>query len=81
MNAPFPATALEPEAATPLILALPKGRILKDRRAVGLGLAAAAVAITRIPRDASQSPRLSRYICKHVALLARKDDVHNIATY
>ena len=28
MTAPYPATALEPEATSPLILALPKGRIL-----------------------------------------------------
>ncbi|MGE0419352.1 MAG: ATP phosphoribosyltransferase [Acetobacteraceae bacterium] len=30
MTAPFPAAALEPEATTPLILALPKGRILSE---------------------------------------------------
>ena len=30
MTAPFPAAALEPEAAGPLILALPKGRILAE---------------------------------------------------
>ena len=30
MTAPFPAAALEPEVAAPLILALPKGRILAE---------------------------------------------------
>ena len=30
MTAPFPAAALEPEASAPLILALPKGRILSE---------------------------------------------------
>ena len=30
MSAPFPAAALAPEISTPLILALPKGRILKE---------------------------------------------------
>lgn len=30
MNAPFPAAALNPEAAAPLVMALPKGRILKE---------------------------------------------------
>ena len=30
MTAPYPATALEPEVTSPLILALPKGRILAE---------------------------------------------------
>ena len=30
MTAPYPATALEPEVDAPLILALPKGRILAE---------------------------------------------------
>ena len=30
MTAPYPAAALEPEVTAPLILALPKGRILSE---------------------------------------------------
>jgi len=40
MNAPYPAAALAAAAASPIILALPKGRILKE---CGTLLAAAGV--------------------------------------
>src|SRR6201994_3633552 len=56
MTAPFPATALEPEVTAPLILALPKGRILAE-----CGQLLARAGVTPSPDYADEESRRLRF--------------------
>jgi ATP phosphoribosyltransferase len=56
MTAPFPTSALEPEASTPLILALPKGRILSE-----CGPLLASAGIVPSPDYADEDSRRLRF--------------------
>ena len=56
MTAPYPATALEPEVTAPLILALPKGRILAE-----CGQLLARAGVTPAPDYADEESRRLRF--------------------
>ena len=62
MTAPYPTTALEPEVISPLILALPKGRILAE---CGALLARAGVAPAPDYTDEEAAGCASRQMIRH----------------
>ncbi len=76
MTAPYPATALEPEVTSPLILALPKGRILAE---CGALLARAGVAPA--PDYADEESRRLRFPTDDPALDVVRVRPFDVATF
>jgi ATP phosphoribosyltransferase len=76
MTAPYPATALEPEVTVPLILALPKGRILAE---CGQLLARAGVAPA--PDYADEESRRLRFPTDDPALDVVRVRPFDVATF
>jgi ATP phosphoribosyltransferase len=79
MTAPFPAAALEPEVTTPLVLALPKGRILSE-----CGALLAQAGITPAPDYTDEDSRRLRFPTNDPALdvvLVRPFDVATFVAF
>ena len=76
MTAPFPATALEPEQTAPLILALPKGRILAE-----CGQVLARAGIVPAPDYADEESRRLRFPTDDPALDIVRVRPFDVATF
>jgi ATP phosphoribosyltransferase len=76
MTAPFPASALAPEATTPLILALPKGRILSE-----CGPLLARAGIVPSPDYADEDSRRLRFPTENPMLDVIRVRPFDVATF
>ncbi len=76
MTAPYKAAALEPEAASPLILALPKGRILEE-----CGPLLERAGIVPSPDYADESTRHMRFATNHPDLDVIRVRAFDVATF
>ncbi|MBV9118406.1 MAG: ATP phosphoribosyltransferase [Acetobacteraceae bacterium] len=76
MTAPFPAAALEPEAAGPIVLALPKGRILAE-----CGEVLARAGIEPAPDYADEASRRLRFPTSDPALDVVRVRPFDVATF
>src|SRR5215472_2734032 len=76
MTLPYPATALEPEAAAPLILALPKGRILAE-----CGALLARAGVSPAPDYADDESRRLRFPTDDPALDVVRVRSFDVATF
>ena len=76
MSAPFPAATLAPEVDTPLILALPKGRILDE-----CGPLLERVGLTPAPDYADEDSRRLRFPTNHPGLDVVRVRPFDVATF
>ena len=76
MSAPYTAAALEPEATAPLILALPKGRILEE-----CGPLLARAGIVPSPDYADENTRHMRFPTNHPDLDVIRVRAFDVATF
>ncbi len=76
MTAPFPAAALEPEATGPLILALPKGRILSE-----CGALLQRAGVCPAPDYADEDSRRLRFPTDHPSLDVVRVRPFDVATF
>ena len=76
MSAPFPAAALAPEVDSPLILALPKGRILEE-----CGPLLARAGLVPAPDYADEGSRRLRFPTNHAALDVVRVRPFDVATF
>ena len=76
MTAPFPAAALEPEASGPIVLALPKGRILAE-----CGEVLARAGIEPAPDYADEASRRLRFPTSDPALDVVRVRPFDVATF